>query len=122
MPIYDYHQRKELDTLVEDFSQNKVGRRQFLQRALAAGLSVSAATSLLVACGGPTATPTANPFGKINHFVVLYQENWSFDSLFPSFPGADGISNASSTSLRQVDKNGIPYTTLPQPLDNGKPD
>ncbi len=122
MPVYDYHQRKELDTLVEDFSQNKVGRRQFMQRALAAGLSVSAATSLLVACGGPTATPAANPFGKINHFVVLYQENWSFDSLFPSFPGADGISNASSTSLRQVDKNGIPYTTLPQPLDNGKPD
>lgn len=122
MPVYDYHRRKELDTLVEDFSQNKVGRRQFMRRALAAGLSVSAATSLLAACGGATATPTANPFGKINHFIVLYQENWSFDSLFPNFPGADGISNASPTSLQQVNKNGVPYTNLPQPLDNGKID
>ena len=122
MPVYDYHQRKQLDTLVEDFSQNKLGRRQFMQRALAAGLSVSAAASLLVACGGTAAIQTSNPFGKINHFIILYQENWSFDSLYPSFPGADGISNASPTSLRQVDKTGKPYTSLPQPLNNGKPD
>src|SRR6202043_405695 len=31
---------------------HKVGRRQFMQRALAVGLSASAATSLLAACGG----------------------------------------------------------------------
>jgi phospholipase C len=66
--------------------------------------------------------PTTNPFGKINHFIILYQENWSFDSLFPNFPGASGISDAGPTAIQQVDKNGKPYTTLPQPLLNGKPD
>ncbi len=90
-------------------------------------LSLLIVASLLAACSsGPDQSTTkkaaANPFGKINHFIVLYQENWSFDSLYGSFPGADGISNATPASLQQVDKTGKPYTTLPEPLKNGKPD
>src|SRR5512137_2112743 len=42
---------------------------------------------------------------KINHIIVIYQENWSFDSLYGKFPGANGLANASST-IGQVDKNG----------------
>ena len=84
-------------------------------------LSLLVITSLLTGCGSQTAT-TQNPFGKINHLIVLYQENWSFDSLYGYFPGADGIKNASSTALQQVNKDGKPYTTLPQPLNNKKPD
>src|SRR5579872_2284476 len=66
MPIYDRQQRKQLDQLVTDFSEHKVGRRQFMQRALAVGLSAGAATSLLAACGGgnsisPTTASTAGP-------------------------------------------------------------
>jgi len=58
---------------------------------------------------------------QINHVIVVYQENWSFDSLYGYFPGANGIANAGST-IKQVDKNGMPYTTLPQPIDtNQKP-
>ena len=53
---------------------------------------------------------------KINHVVVIYQENWSFDSLYGRFPGANGIDNA-GPAARQVDKNGEPYATLPQPLN-----
>ncbi len=53
---------------------------------------------------------------KINHVVVIYQENWSFDSLYPSFPGANGIDQAGAT-IQQGDKDGKPYTTLPQPLN-----
>ena len=73
---------------------------------------------------GQPATPTkaSNPFGKINHFIVLYQENWSFDSLYGNFPGADGISQADPVALKQVTKDGKPYATLPQPLKGGKPD
>jgi phospholipase C len=26
----------------------------------------------------------------IKHIIVIYQENWSFDSLYGRFPGADG--------------------------------
>src|SRR5258708_31758174 len=53
---------------------------------------------------------------KINHVVVIYQENWSFDSLYPSFPGANGIDQAGAT-IQQVNKDGKPYTTPPQPLN-----
>jgi len=45
---------------------------------------------------------------KVNHIVVIYQENWSFDSLYGHFPGANGISNAAPESLTQMDRNGAP--------------
>jgi acid phosphatase len=57
---------------------------------------------------------------RINHVIVIYQENWSFDSLYGLFPGADGLQNAFDT-IPQVDPSGNPLTVLPQPL-NGGPD
>ena len=67
----------------------------------------------ITACGttsapGQPATPAkaSNPFGKINHFIVLYQENWSFDSLYGNFPGAEGISQADPVALKQITKDG----------------
>jgi phospholipase C len=53
---------------------------------------------------------------RVNHIIVIYQENWSFDGLYGKFPGADGIANAGAAA-RQVDKQGIPYKVLPQPTD-----
>jgi phospholipase C len=58
---------------------------------------------------------------NINHIIVIFQENWSFDSLYPSFPGADGLANAAN-AIPQIDKNGQPVTTVPQPLVAGAPD
>jgi phospholipase C len=78
----------------------------------------------------PSASPTSPPpqgasqessLQQIEHFVVIYQENWSFDSLYGEFPGANGIANATDASgkllpqYQQVDKNGNPITTLPNP-------
>ena len=56
---------------------------------------------------------------KIQHVIVIYQENWSFDGLYGKFPGADGIANAGER-VRQMKKDGTPYQTLPQPLDTSK--
>ena len=50
---------------------------------------------------------------KIKHIIVIYQENWSFDGLYGSFPGANGLQNAVNAP-KQVDKSGIPYVFLPQ--------
>jgi phospholipase C len=59
---------------------------------------------------------------RIQHVIVIYQENWSFDGLYGSFPGANGIANAQAASV-QVDRSGNPLAVLPQPLDSsGKPD
>ena len=92
----------------------------------------------------PSATPASTGASdqgavlqNIDHFVVIYQENWSFDALYGNFPGANGIASASATSLSQVDRrtgnpyssqtgqpfdlayNGPALTTPPQPINNG---
>ena len=55
---------------------------------------------------------------KIRHIVVIYQENWSFDSLYGQFPGVDGLQNGFDT-LPQYDRtsgySSLIYTT-PVPL------
>jgi phospholipase C len=75
--------------------------------------------------GAPAAT-NANALGgkqgleKLQHIVVIYLENHSFDNLYGEFPGASGISNAGDHA-RQVDRSGKPYTVLPRPPGNAFP-
>ena len=65
----------------------------------------------------PALAETPASLTKIDHILVIFEENRSFDSLFGSFPGADGIPPADQ--LRpQVDRNGQAYVTLPQPFDS----
>jgi phospholipase C len=70
---------------------------------------------------------------------VIYQENWSFDSLYGLFPGANGLAQSSPASLNQTDRfdhplsaqTGQPFslvsgsltlTTPPQPINAGQID
>ena len=50
---------------------------------------------------------------KVNHVVVIYLENHSFDNLYGQFAGANGLSNATKSEITQVDSLGNPYTFLP---------
>jgi phospholipase C len=97
----------------------------------------------------PAKGPTVHTFDKINHIVVIYMENHSFDNLYgadslppskmsPSpggnpqsnvcdgqkgmFPGIEGMTPM--MTVAQVDQTGATYTTLPQPLNatTGAPD
>jgi phospholipase C len=57
---------------------------------------------------------------EIKHIIVIYQENWSFDSLYGQFPGADGLAN-SFDAIPQLDVKAVPaYSSLiyqtPSPL------
>jgi acid phosphatase len=62
---------------------------------------------------------TDDALQNIDHFVVIYQENWSFDGLYGLFPGANGLQNAAlAGTIPQVDKFGNPLTTLPNPSTN----
>jgi acid phosphatase len=77
----------------------------------------AATVAFSIACSLVLITSTQAQAGglqKLNHIVVIYQENWSFDSLYGKFPGANGLGNAADTTP-QVDKDGKPYVTLPQP-------
>lgn len=96
MPIYDRNQRHQLDTLAEEFSQQKVGRRAFMQRAVAAGLSVSAATSLLAACGGAAPGPGngTNPTASTSVDLLNVwsgEEQASFEAVVEPFKKQTGI-------------------------------
>lgn len=46
---------------------------------------------------------------KIEHFVVIYLENRSFDNLFGKYPGANGLNTAQAKAIKQVDRD---YTTV----------
>lgn len=84
-------------------------------------MAAPSATTAPTAMAAPSAAPSAaGGLGSINHVIVIFQENWSFDSLYPNYPGANGIANAGA-ALQQVDKNGQPLTSLPQPNDGKKP-
>src|SRR6201994_4710546 len=50
---------------------------------------------------------------KIQHVVVIYMENHSFDNLYGDFPGAVGLSDAPKDRIIQVDSTGKPYLYLP---------
>jgi acid phosphatase len=51
---------------------------------------------------------------QINHLVVIYMENHSFDNLYGEFKGVNGIKNAEKGNIVQVDKDGKPYKYLPE--------
>jgi acid phosphatase len=55
-------------------------------------------------------------FSRLDHLVVIYQENRSFDNLYGLWPGAEGLSSPISTTPRQiqVDQAGAPYACLAQ--------
>jgi phospholipase C len=55
----------------------------------------------------------AQNINSVNHVVVIYMENHSFDNLYGQFAGANGISNATPSNTTQVDANGVPYSVLP---------
>ena len=69
--------------------------------------------SLLIGAGGRAQAAPADP---INHVVVIYMENHSFDNLYGVFPRANGIAKAGATAA-QVNKEGVAYATLPQPIN-----
>jgi len=59
---------------------------------------------------------------QINHLVVIYMENHSFDNLYGEFKGANGIENAKKGNFVQVDEEGNPYQYLPEiPRNNSFP-
>ena len=78
---------------------------------LAAGVAVVALIGLLAhgAGGYPVVDADAGSIDpaihKIQHVVVIMQENRSFDSYFGTFPGADGIPM----------KDGVPTVCVPDP-------
>jgi len=72
---------------------------------------------VLIALGLARVTYGENP--RIDHIIVIFQENWSFDGLYGNFPGADGVVNGSPTSITQIDRvSGRPLSGLTNKFNN----
>ncbi len=69
----------------------------------------------LAACAlvGAQAAPVDDTLAKIQHIVVIYGENRSFDNLYGLFPGADGVAQAPAQARTQLDRDGSVLKTLP---------
>src|SRR5260370_15706178 len=59
--------------------------------------------------------PTASGAGieSIENIVVIYAENRSFDNLYGSFPGANGLSGLAPEAYTQRDRDGSVLKELP---------
>jgi phospholipase C len=63
------------------------------------------------------ADPQTRGPARIEHIVVIYLENRSFDNLYGHFPGANGLQDSSKTAT-QTDLQGQAYSTFPPVRSN----
>src|SRR4051794_28074920 len=83
-------------------------KRVLVAAALAAAVAAVAAS---VGAASPR-TGAAQKFSKVDHIVVIYEENHSFDNLYGNWEGVNGLQNA--TNATQVDQSGSPLACLAQ--------
>ncbi|HEY1654039.1 MAG TPA: alkaline phosphatase family protein [Candidatus Tumulicola sp.] len=77
--------------------------RALLVVLLAAGCSGGGGSSSSTPpLSGPTPRPTSGPGMKIQHVVVIIQENRSFDNFFATYPGADGTTTGKTHDGKTV--------------------
>src|SRR3954454_22285749 len=58
--------------------------------------------------------PGADRLATVNHIVVIYQENHSFDNLYGGWEAVRGLGNADAAHTKQVRQDGTPYSCLLQ--------
>jgi phospholipase C len=80
----------------------------FLSASVAVGLSQSLTVK------PDSDSLRSDKIAKIDHIVVIYQENHSFDNLYGDWEGVNGRASAESAHKVQVGQGGNPYTCLPQ--------
>jgi phospholipase C len=83
-------------------------------------VTLSIAAALLGESASAVAREDHDGVERIGHIIVIYQENWSFDSLYGLFPGADGLANSFGVIAQADVKASPPYSALiyqtPSPL------
>ena len=84
---------------------------RYVRFAIAAALVALAAVAIV---GASSAKNAPNKLDKINHVVVIYEENHSFDNLYGTWEGVDGVANADAAHTTQIAQNGQAYTCLKQ--------
>src|SRR5438034_10669976 len=84
-------------------------------------LILVSAAAFLAGCAPSPQGQGTEGLARIEHVVVIYAENRSFDHLYGLFPGADGIASATPEQKTQLDHDGKPLPRLPPVYEGGKP-
>src|SRR5712691_1841892 len=97
-----------------------LGGKRHMSRPLQRLLTLATA-SLLAIAAEPVFVPVqagteddAGGLAKINHIVVIYEENHSFDNLYGGWEGVNGRANADPAHTIQIGQNGTAYDCLLQ--------
>jgi acid phosphatase len=82
-------------------------------------LAFAAAVAIAALVSGAAAASNGKGAGndrlqRINHIVVIYEENHSFDNLYGGWEGVRGLADADPAHTIQVDQFGNPYSCLLQ--------
>jgi acid phosphatase len=85
-----------------------------LRRVLLSALTLAAFATIPVLHGSAKEDRAADRLSRIKHIVVVFEENHSFDNLYGSWEGVNGIANASDATRIQVNQQGVPFKCLGQ--------
>ncbi len=91
------------------------------QVGIHAGVATAVALCAL-ATASAVSSAVAADLSKIKNIVVIYAENRSFDHLYGSFPGANGLANATPEQYQQRDHDGSILPWLRVWNAKGEPD
>src|SRR5260370_2421110 len=107
-----YAHHETIDHLVDEYSRIGLSRRQFLQRAMAVGLTAAGASALLAACGGGSSGANGGGtlevlFGLNTGGLAAQQRQW-FDRITSDFHALTGATvrwdtfNGTSDELTRI--------------------
>jgi acid phosphatase len=68
--------------------------------------------SAALAASFKSSSSNSKALGNVNHIVVIYEENHSFDNLYGGWEGVNGVSNADAAHTTQVAQDGSAYDCL----------
>src|SRR6478609_1235002 len=88
-------------------------QKRFRPVALA-GVAVVLLAGAAVFAGAARPSAKTTPLDKVDHILVIYEENHSFDNLYGGWEGVNGRANATAAKTTQVDQQGHPYDCLKQ--------
>src|SRR5438093_9792493 len=92
------------------------------RRLLALGAAAALTAIISSAAAGSNGNGSGNDrLARINHIVVIYEENHSFDNLNGGWEGVNGLASADAAHTSQVKQNGSLYSCLYQDDVNLQP-
>jgi acid phosphatase len=83
-----------------------------LWRLTALVLAAAAVLLSATAVGGAAGPSNENKLKQVQHIVVIYEENHSFDNLYGGWERVNGLANADAAQTTQINQEGTPFQCL----------